>query len=198
MSLCRPTTTQIASAGWSPIAQRRRRIERYRHSRAELVLVESDSHSEASARDVAVLVGCTNSGRLSVRVPARSVEVGVASEFPSSGGCSWPSRWCTSLPAVYSSWSCCSGAASARRNWRSSCCVTSCRSCGGRRGGRSHAGGPAGSHGAQPDAAASLVAGVLGEAGDAFALASTARRRPLDLPAPASRPAADRRRGARA
>src|SRR5206468_2653623 len=49
---------------------------------------------------------------------------------------------------------------------------------------------------AQPGAAASVVAGVLGETGDAAALASTARREALDIPAPASRPAADRRRGA--
>jgi hypothetical protein len=45
----------------------------------------------------------------------------------------------------------------------------------------------------QPDVAAEFVAGVLSEAGDAAALASAARRETLDVPAPASRAAADRR-----
>ena len=45
---------------------------------------------------------------------------------------------------------------------------------------------------AQPGAAAPLVAGVHRAAGDALALASPARRQPLDVPASTTRPAADR------
>jgi hypothetical protein len=51
---------------------------------------------------------------------------------------------------------------------------------------------------AEPGAAASLVEGVLGEAGDAAGLASAAGRQTLDVPTAASRATPDRRRGARA
>src|SRR5437879_4076970 len=46
--------------------------------------------------------------------------------------------------------------------------------------------------GAQPRAAAPLVAGIPGETGDAAALASAARRETLDVPAQASGPTGSR------
>ena len=52
---------------------------------------------------------------------------------------------------------------------------------------------PAAARRAQSDAAAPLVAGIPGAAGDALALASAACREPLEFPAPAAGPAAGRR-----
>jgi hypothetical protein len=61
-----------------------------------------------------------------------------------------------------------------------------------------HAIRPFPADGAQPRAAASLVACVVGDAGDVAALASTACRPSLDLPASSARPFADRGGRARA
>ena len=69
MSLCRPTTTQRASAGWSPIAQRRCGAEASNETAMpgpEVVLVEADAHSEPAARDVAVLLSAVADERVLV------------------------------------------------------------------------------------------------------------------------------------
>jgi hypothetical protein len=117
---------------------------------------------------------------------------------PTLGGRSCWSRSPTSWPAAYSRSCCCSRAATRRRSSRSWCCA--------RVGDPSPAGAAAAAHVArsarpddtQPGAAASFVARVPRHARDVAPLAPLPHRPPLDIPAPAARPAAARPAGARA
>jgi hypothetical protein len=113
-------------------------------------------------------VGCTNSVLRGDRWVGRWLGVRGSFGTPVRGGCPCSCRSSTSSPAGCSRSSCCSHAAPARRNSSSSFCVTSCRSCGGRRGAHSTRRATADTGDAEPAAASSLMAGVSGHARDAL------------------------------